>query len=117
MFLRRYKRKKNGKQHEYFSVVENRRVSGDKTVQRTVLYLGEITSSQESSWRKTLDVFDEDTGKTAAEAALCRLCRHPQIVCRFDTGEALTNEVVPAPLIRSASGGLAGLQALASTWS
>ena len=64
MFLRRYKRKKNGKWHEYFSVVENRRVANGKAVQRTVLYLGEITSSQEDSWRKTLEVFDRDTGKT-----------------------------------------------------
>jgi hypothetical protein len=64
MFLRSYKRKKNGKQHEYFSVVENRRVAHDKTVQRTVLYLGEITTTQEDTWRKTLEVFDEDTGKT-----------------------------------------------------
>jgi len=63
MFLRSYRRKKNGKWHEYFSVVENRRVAGDKTVQRTVLYLGEITSSQEITWRKTLEVFDEDSGK------------------------------------------------------
>src|SRR3989339_2219962 len=58
-----YKRKKNGKWHEYFSVVENRRVAADKTVQRTVLYLGEINSSQENRWRKTLEVFDEDTGR------------------------------------------------------
>jgi Zn finger protein HypA/HybF involved in hydrogenase expression len=64
MFLRRYKRKKNGKWHEYFSVVENRRVANGKAVQRTVLYLGEITSSQEDTWRKTLEVFDQDTGKT-----------------------------------------------------
>jgi len=64
MFIRSYKRKKNGKWHQYFSVVENRRLANDKTVQRTVLYLGEITSSQENSWRKTLEVFDADTGKT-----------------------------------------------------
>ena len=64
MFLRSYTRKKNGKWHEYFSVVENRRVAGGKTIQRTVLYLGEITSSQEGAWRKTLNVFDQDTGKT-----------------------------------------------------
>ena len=64
MFLRSYKRRKNGKWHEYFSVVENRRVINGKTVQRTVLYLGEITSSQEDTWRKTLEVFDQDTGKT-----------------------------------------------------
>ena len=64
MFLRSYKRKKNGKWHEYFSVVENRRVANGKTVQRIVLYLGEITSSQEDTWRKTLEVFDADTGRT-----------------------------------------------------
>jgi transposase len=64
MFLRSYKRRKNGKWHEYFSVVENRRVTGGKRVQRTVLYLGEISGSQEDAWRKTLQVFDQDAGKT-----------------------------------------------------
>jgi hypothetical protein len=60
MFLRAHKRWKNGKQHRYFSVVENRRVARGKVVQRTVLYLGEINDSQQAAWRKTLDVFDED---------------------------------------------------------
>ena len=59
MFLRAHRRFKNGKQHRYFSVVENRRVAGGKVVQRTVLYLGEINDSQQAAWRKTLDVFDE----------------------------------------------------------
>jgi transposase len=39
--------------------VENRRVPGGKTVQRTVLYLGEINDQQQAAWRKTLQVFDE----------------------------------------------------------
>jgi transposase len=60
MFLRSTNRKKDGKDHRYFSIVENQRVSGNKTVQRTVLYLGEINDQQQSSWRKTLSVFDED---------------------------------------------------------
>ena len=68
MFLRSYKRKKNGKWHEYFSVVENRRVAKGKTVQRTVLYLGEITGSQEDAWRRTLQIFDQDTGKTLTKS-------------------------------------------------
>ena len=59
MFLRAHKRFKNGKQHRYFSIVENRRVAGGKAVQRTVLYLGEINDSQQAAWRKTLEVFDE----------------------------------------------------------
>ena len=60
MFLRSTNRRKDGKDHRYFSVVENRRLSSGKTAQRTVLYLGEINDKQESSWRKTLEVFDED---------------------------------------------------------
>ena len=60
MFLRKTSRKKDGKDHRYFSIVENQRVSGGKTVQRTVLYLGEINDSQQEAWRKTLAVFDED---------------------------------------------------------
>src|SRR3954463_7742157 len=60
MFLRSTNRKKDGKDHRYFSIVENRRVPGGKTVQRRVLYLGEINDSQQAAWRKTLDVFDEE---------------------------------------------------------
>ena len=60
MFLRSTPRKKDGKIHRYFSVVENRRLPGAKTVQRTVLYLGEINDQQQAAWRKTLEVFDED---------------------------------------------------------
>jgi len=59
MFLRSTNRKKDGKDHRYFSVVENRRLPGGKTAQRTVLYLGEINDRQQASWRRTLEVFDE----------------------------------------------------------
>src|SRR4051795_10499306 len=59
MFLRSTNRKKDGKDHRYFSVVENRRLSSGKTAQRTVLYLGEINDQQEGAWRKSLDIFDE----------------------------------------------------------
>ena len=60
MFLRSTNRKKDGKDHRYFSIVENRRLPGGKTVQRTVLYLGEINDQQQAAWRKTLHVFDEE---------------------------------------------------------
>ena len=59
MFLRSTNRKKDGKDHRYFSVVENRRLSSGKTAQRTVLYLGEVNDKQEAAWRKSLEVFDE----------------------------------------------------------
>lgn len=59
MFLKESKRFKDGKEHAYWSLVENRRVDGGrKVVQRHVLYLGEINSSQQEAWRKTIDIFE-----------------------------------------------------------
>jgi transposase len=59
MFLRYNTRKKDGKEHRYWSVVENRRLRFGQTTQRTVLYLGEINDTQQSAWRKSLEVFNE----------------------------------------------------------
>lgn len=58
MFLRCHERKKNGKEHRYWSVVENKRVSAGRVVQRQVLYLGEINDSQQSAWQKTIEIFE-----------------------------------------------------------
>jgi hypothetical protein len=62
MFLRRIERRKNGKTHLYWSVVENRRLDDGRVVQRHVLYLGEINSSQAEAWRKAVEVFDTQAG-------------------------------------------------------
>src|ERR1700738_2465589 len=59
MFLRHTKRKKDGKEHRYWSIVENRRVGGGRVVQRPLLYLGEINDSQELSWRRSIAVLEE----------------------------------------------------------
>jgi hypothetical protein len=59
MFLRQKIRKKDGKEHRYFSVVENKRVAGGRVVQRHVLYLGEINDTQELAWRKSIEVFED----------------------------------------------------------
>ena len=64
MFLRCTIRKKDGKEHRYWNVVESRRVTGGHVVQRQVLYLGEINSSQREAWRKTMEVFED--GKVRA---------------------------------------------------
>ena len=60
MFLHSTNRRKDGKDHRYFSIVENRRLAGGKTVQRTLLYLGETNDQQHARWRKTLSVFVEE---------------------------------------------------------
>jgi transposase len=59
MFLRHKIRKKDGKEHRYYSVVENKRVGRSRVVQRHVLYLGEINDIQELMWRKSIDVLED----------------------------------------------------------
>ena len=59
MFLRCTTRKKNGKEHRYWNLVENRRVAGGQVMQRQVLYLGEINDSQCEVWRKSIEVFED----------------------------------------------------------
>jgi len=59
MFLRCNRRRKDGKVHDYWSVVENRRLADGRVVQRPLLYLGEINASQREAWRKTIGVQDE----------------------------------------------------------
>ena len=64
-FLRATTREKDAKVHRYWSIVENRRLSGGRVSQRHVLYLGEINSSQERAWRKSIEVFDERSGQSS----------------------------------------------------
>jgi transposase len=64
MFLKCHPRIKDGKEHRYWSVVENRRCGRGKFVQRQVLYLGEINDSQHESWCRTIEVFDEKRERT-----------------------------------------------------
>ena len=64
MFLRYHTRIKDGKEHRYWDIVENRRCGRGKVVQRQVLYLGEINDSQRESWCRTIEVFDENRERT-----------------------------------------------------
>ena len=72
MFLRFNTRRKDGKVHRYWSIVENRRLRAGQTLQRTVLYLGEINDTQQAAWRKSLEALDEATQLTE------QVCLFPQ---------------------------------------
>src|SRR5712664_1545911 len=59
MYLRFTRRRKDGKEHRYWSIVESKRCAGGRVVQRPVLYLGEINDSQREAWCRVVDAFDE----------------------------------------------------------
>ena len=58
MFLRPHSRNKDGKDHTYWSLVETVRTP-DGPRQRTLCYLGELNSSAQTRWLKTVEVFNE----------------------------------------------------------
>ena len=67
MFLKCSVRRKDGKEHRSWSVVESRRV-GRSILHRHVLYLGEINDSQRAAWQKSIEVFDEQQGQSCQYA-------------------------------------------------
>ena len=83
MFLRRTERRKNGKTHQCWNVVENKRLDDGRVVQRHVLYLGEINSSQATAWRKAIEVFDEDAGRSRTLALFPEDLRSRIALARF----------------------------------
>lgn len=64
MFLKCRERRKDGKVHRSWSIVESRRYQGGKVAHRHVLYLGELNDSQREAWLRTLEVIDERTGQS-----------------------------------------------------
>jgi len=73
MFLRSNRRNKDGKVHEYWSIVENRRLQDGRVVQRQLLYLGEISASQHDAWRRSIEVEDGGARRQVALFATERL--------------------------------------------
>ena len=100
MFLRSTIRRKDGKEHRYWSIVENRRLRDGRVVQRAVLYLGEINSSQERAWRRSIEVLDETAPAEPQTIALfpedrCEAAAADQAVVRLHAAHALTSRASP----------------------
>ena len=81
MFLRAKNRVKDGKEHRYWSIVENQRTADKRVVQRQVLYLGEINDSQHAAWCKTIDVFQGDNGQSRQMALFPDDRQAPELAC------------------------------------
>jgi transposase len=77
MFLRFNRRFKDGKEHRYWNIVENKRCAGGKVVQRQVLYLGEINDSQLDAWHRQIAAFDEGSQRHRQLALFPADCEVP----------------------------------------
>ena len=81
MFLRATKRFKDGKEHRYWSIVENRRCRGHRVVQRQVLYLGEINDAQHAAWCRSIAVLQEEGGQSQQMAIFPEDRQAPELAC------------------------------------
>ncbi len=64
MFLKRHTRRKNGKRHIYYSLCESLRLSSKRVVQRRLLNLGELNTTQLERWQRSIEVIEEDGAST-----------------------------------------------------
>lgn len=87
LFLKCHPRFKNGKDHRYWSICENRYTEEGQRFQRQVIYLGEINDRQKANWIKQIQVFD-----TASEDYTT--------LALFPEDRLVPSEVAPAIQIR-----------------
>lgn len=81
MFLRATKRFKDGKEHRYWSIVENRRCRGKQVFQRQVLYQGETNDAQQAAWCKLIAVVQEGQRKPQQMAIFPEDREAPDLAC------------------------------------
>ena len=60
MFLKRHVLRKDGKAHVYYSLCESVRVSGNRVIQRRVLNLGELNTTQLERWQRSIEVIQHE---------------------------------------------------------
>lgn len=60
MYLKAHERFKDGKRHVYYSLTESLRISRKRVVQRRVLHLGELNTTQVERWQRTIEAIHED---------------------------------------------------------
>jgi hypothetical protein len=74
VFLKTHRIFKDGKHHIYYSLCESLRVSRKRVLQRRVLHLGELNTTQLERWQRTIEVVEEG-GRRPPDAALYRPAR------------------------------------------
>lgn len=92
MYLRVRNRKKNGKDHRYWSVVESQRVRGGGTIQRQVLYLGELNDTQREGWIRSIEALEPMTKQTQ-QLALFPDDVHDLPVVNYPIVQILLNQI------------------------
>lgn len=92
MFLKPHVREKDGKRHVYYSLTESLRISRKRVVQRTVLHLGELNTTQVEGWQRTIEAVQEDGQRRQMRLFTDREAQVP--VAAEDVAEVLLSSLV-----------------------
>src|SRR5208282_5960201 len=92
MFLKTHERCKDGKRHVYYSLTESLRVSRQRVVQRTVLHLGELNTTQVERWQRTIEAVQEDGQRQQLRLFTDRQGQAP--VAAWDVAEVILSSLV-----------------------
>ena len=105
-FCARPNEKKDGKEHRYWSVVENVRHPSGPVHQKTLRYLGELNDSPLAAWTKALTVFNADSGQTETRRLLPADRPPPPTGCPGFVAVPGRLSVEPSPPMRRLLAGL-----------
>jgi hypothetical protein len=91
MFLKANRRVKDGKVHVYYTINESLRVNRNRVVQRCVLHLGELNTTQVEQWQRTVEIIHEDGRRHQLRLFTDR---EGQIPAREDVAEVILSSLV-----------------------
>jgi transposase len=94
VFLKTHRIFKDGKHHVYYSLCESLRVSRKRVLQRRVLHLGELNTTQLERWQRTIEVIEEDGGRHQMRLFADRHRESDAAVAPEDVAEVLLSSLV-----------------------
>lgn len=94
VFLKTHRIFKDGKEHCYYSLCESLRVSRRRVLQRTVLHLGELNSTQRERWQRSIEVVAEDGRSHQMRLFAQRHGEQAAAVAPEDVAEVLLSSLV-----------------------
>jgi hypothetical protein len=114
MFLRPNRRSKDGKNHSYWSLAETVRTP-DGPRQKTLCYLGELNSSAQARWLKTIEVFNEQGEAQQLKLFPSQVDTALDDLLGIEEGK-INDTAVPLPGSDSATQDEAGTASQATIW-
>jgi transposase len=94
VFLKSHRIFKDGKAHLYYSLCESLRVSRKRVLQRQVLHLGELNTTQLERWQRTIEVIEEDGRRHQMRLFAERRGEQTVAVAPEDVAEVLLSSLV-----------------------